>query len=247
MSAEFPPSQGIAGEPPPDDNVRAAEYALGVLDVAEIRELEARARVDHAFAGLIVAWERRFQPWLDELKPVPPPPAVWERIRRRVGAPAAAPSPGLWNNLVFWRFATGLVAAAALAVFAVAISRLAPEVPRGEEQAARPVTVLVRDDGSPAWIASLDLGQGKVHMVPVPSPADASGKVDELWIIPAGQKPISLGFVSNEKAHSIAFPAAIRSAFAVGATFAVTLEPQAGMPHAAPSGPVIAKGAIQTI
>jgi anti-sigma-K factor RskA len=84
-------------------------------------------------------------------------------------------------------------------------------------------------------------------MVPVPTPADASGLVHELWLIPAGKAPLSLGFVSGEKAHTIAVPQALRRELAVGATLAVTLEPSAGMPHAAPSGPVVAKGGIQQI
>ena len=119
--------------------------------------------------------------------------------------------------------------------------------PVAVEQVAKPVTVLARDDGSTGWLASIDVDAGKVLMVPVPTPADASGMVNELWIIPAGAAPVSLGFVSNEKAHTITVPAALQQELAVGATLAITLEPQAGMPHAAPSGPVVAKGNIRTI
>lgn len=122
-----------------------------------------------------------------------------------------------------------------------------PPAPVQEEAAARPVTVLARDDGSAGWIATIDAASGKVLMVPVPSPADAEGRVNELWLIPDGQAPLSLGFVSNEKAHTVVMPAAVRQALAVGGTFAVTLEPQQGMPHAAPSGPIVAKGGIQQI
>ena len=246
MSAELPPGNEGPGDMPPGDDVLAAEYVLGLLDAVSRRDVEARAQADPALAASIATWQRRFHPWVEALDPVAPSPAVWERVRRRL-AVDAAPKPGLWNSLAFWRLAAGFAAAAAVAAIAIGVYQLAPRVPTGEEQAARPVTVLARDDGSAGWIASIDLAAGKVHMVPVPSPADASGRVDELWIIPAGQKPISLGFVSNEKAHSIAFPAALRSAFAAGATLAVTLEPSQGMPHAAPSGPVVAKGAIRTI
>ncbi|MEO6154423.1 MAG: anti-sigma factor, partial [Thermomonas sp.] len=164
----------------------------------------------------------------------------------------------LWNNAGFWRGATALAAAASVAavVFGLRGPTPAPLPPQVvvqqppaqvEEAVARPVTVLAADDGSTGWIASIDATKGKVLMVPVPRPADATGKVDELWIIPAGQAPISLGFVSNEKAHSIDVPAAVRVALVEGSTLAVTLEVQAGMPHAAPGGPIVAKGAIITI
>ena len=107
--------------------------------------------------------------------------------------------------------------------------------------------MLERDDGSTGWIASIDAGAAKVHMAPVPVPADAQGRVNELWVIPAGQAPISLGLVSNDKAQTIDVPAGVRDALRVGATLAVTLEPQAGIPHAAPTGPVVAKGGISQI
>jgi anti-sigma-K factor RskA len=58
---------------------------------------------------------------------------------------------------------------------------------------------------------------------------------------------LSLGFVSGDRAHTIAVPAKLRTAIAVGATLAITLEPQAGIPHAAPSGPIVAKGGIQQL
>ena len=84
-------------------------------------------------------------------------------------------------------------------------------------------------------------------MVPTPRPLDAGGKVNELWIIASGEAPRSLGFVSNDKAHSIDIPATLRDAVAAGAIFAVTLEPEQGLPHAAPSGPIVAKGEILAI
>jgi len=40
-------------------------------------------------------------------------------------------------------------------------------------------------------------------------------------------------------------PAALRADLTGQAVLAITLEPSAGIPHAAPSGPIIAKGAIR--
>jgi anti-sigma-K factor RskA len=156
----------------------------------------------------------------------------------------------LWNNVAFWRAATALAAAAGFAAIVIGLQPQKPPAPLppvAEEQAAKPVTVLAHDDGSTGWLASIDLARGKVLMVPVPTPADASGRVNELWLIPAGKAPLSLGFVSGEKAHTIAVPERLRRDLAVGATLAVTLEPSVGMPHAAPSGPVVAKGGIRQI
>lgn len=250
---------------PPSDDVRAGEYVLGVLDSQARQQAQSRIASDPGFAGLVEQWEQRFSAWMTRAEPVAPSAHVWPRIRTELGWTAVASTPtGLWNSVGFWRGATALAAAASVAAIVFGLRGPTPtalppqqvvvqqplptQIPAPTpEAAARPVTVLAADDGSTGWIASVDIGKGKVHMVPVPRPADAGGKVDELWIIPAGQAPISLGFVSNDKAHSIDIPAAVRDAFVAGSTLAVTLESQQGMPHAAPAGPIVAKGGIVTI
>lgn len=249
---------------PPSDDVHAGEYVLGVLDARSRVQAHDRIASDQGFASLVAQWEQRFSAWVTRVEPVAPAAHVWPRIRTQLGWVAVASAPaGLWNNVGFWRGATALAAAASVAAVVFGLRGPAAPIPvppqivmqqplppapvQAEEAAARPVTVLATDDGTTGWIASVDVGKGKVHMVPVPRPADASGKVDELWIIPEGQAPISLGFVSNEKAHSIDVPEAIRAVLVAGSTLAVTLEAQEGMPHAAPAGPVVAKGAIVTI
>lgn len=248
---------------PPNDDVHAGEYVLGVLDAQSRVQAQNRIASDHGFADLVAQWEERFSAWMTRGEPVAPSAHVWPRIRTELGWTAVASTPtGLWNSVGFWRGATALAAAASVAAIVfglrgptpvplppqVVVQQPLPQTPsQPEEAVARPVTVLAADDGTTGWIASIDTSKGKVLMVPVPRPADASGKVDELWIIPEGQAPISLGFVSNEKAHSIDVPESIRAALVAGSTLAVTLEAQEGMPHAAPAGPIVAKGAIVSI
>jgi anti-sigma-K factor RskA len=183
---------------------------------------------------------------------------VWPRIRTTLGWPSVQGArAGVWNNAGFWRTATGLAIAAGVVAIVIGLRAPVPiapsgvpavvQVPKTEEQAAKPVVVLARANGSTGWLATVDPSRTSILMVPVPTPLDASGRVDELWIIPPGEAPQSLGFVSNEKAHTIKVPPASRRALEAGATLAITLEPQAGIPHAAPSGPVVAKGDIASI
>lgn len=235
--------------PPPSDDIRAGEYVLGVLDAFERRHAQARIAGEPTFARLVDEWENHFAVWTTDVVAAEPPAHVWPRIRSRLGWPAAeAARPNVWSNVGFWRGVAGLAAAAALAVFFIGRGPAPLPAPSpGEEQAARPVTVLLRDDGSTGWIASIDPARGKLLMVPVPHSLGADGRVDELWIIPAGKAPLSLGLVSNDKAHTIAVPPTLQKELVAGATLAVTLEPQSGMPHAAPSGPIVAKGSISAI
>lgn len=258
MSTDFGHDDSAAG--PPGDDVRAGEYVLGVLDAGDRRAVEQRMLVDPGFAQRVMAWERRLSPLLLQYEPLLPSPHVWPRIRTGLGwAPVQGARGGLWNNAGFWRAATGLAIAAGLVAFAIGLRPTAsvpPSTPVPQvatqpappaESAAKPVVVLARDDGATGWLASIDMAHHAILMVPVPSPADASGRVNELWLIPPGEAPVSLGLVSNEKAHTVQVPASVQRALAKGSTLAITLEPQAGMPHAAPSGAIVAKGEIAAI
>jgi len=248
MNTPFDPTEQEPGEPTGDD-LRAAEYVLGVLDTAERREVQQRMAADPSLERRVDEWEQRFAPWLYRATAAEPSALVWPRITQRLGWRASAARPALRDNAAFWRRVATLATAAALAAVAFGLTRPQPAATTvaGEEQAARPVTVLVRDNGAAAWIARVDAASGKVLMVPVPSPLDGSGRVNELWIIPVGGAPHSLGFLSNDRAHTIVVPAELRNAVATGAIFAVTLEDQSGIPHAAPSSPIVAKGSIQAI
>jgi anti-sigma-K factor RskA len=268
------------GREPPSADLLAGEYVLGVLDAEQRRETEARIARDPAFARLVADWERRLAPLLAEYEGAEVPPHVWPRIRSRLGWPAvdgdrsastsaapatATPKPGVWQNAGFWRVATGLAAAAALAAVAigplgllrdtdtpdgpgpVVVEPIPPRPPVEDPDAPKPVTTLAHDDGSPGWLASVDTKAGTVLMVPVPSPADAQGRVPELWLIPPGETPKSLGLVSIDRSHTVEVPKALRGALAQGAVLAITLEPAGGAPQGVATGPIIAKGDILTL
>src|SRR5262249_42452056 len=99
----------------PEDDLLAAELALGVLEGAERPTAVQRAARDRGFARLVEEWERRLAPWAAEIREVSPPPQVWDRISSAL--PAQTTRNGLWHSLNFWRglsFAAGALAAAGL-------------------------------------------------------------------------------------------------------------------------------------
>lgn len=249
-------------ERPPSTDLFAAEYVLGVLDDHQRREAEARSRDDAGFARLVQDWELRLAPLFDGIAPVAPPPHLWPRIRTRLGwAAVETAKPGLWQNTGFWRGTAMLAAAAALVAVALGpLGLLAPvKPPPGpgpvvvtpdvpvpppveDPDAPKPVTTLARDDGSPGWLASVDPRDGTVLMVPVPGKADNEGREPELWLIPPGEAPKSLGIVSIDRSHTVAVPDTLRAGLTSGAVLAITLEPKGGAPGGVATGPVIAKG-----
>ncbi|HST45801.1 MAG TPA: anti-sigma factor [Luteimonas sp.] len=254
------PSLEADGDAPPGDAVLAGEYVLGVLDGATRREVEARMASEPEFAAHVSAWERHFSVLADEIEPEEVPTHVWPRIRTTLGWPAAgdAARVGLWHSTPFWRGATALAAGIALvAVFGGRVPETtppptdpvvqAPPAPQPEPAVAGAVTTLARDDGSAGWLATVDVARGAVLMVPVPVPADPSGRVAELWVIPADGTPRSLGLISTSQTRTVTVPDALRDALAPGSTLAVTLEPRGGAPDGVPTGPIVAKGGIVTI
>jgi anti-sigma-K factor RskA len=132
-----------------------------------------------------------------------------------------------------------------IAVVAIGLSVLRAPQPPGALRQPSVVTPLAHDDGTPAWLVSVDRTRGAVVIVPVPAPRDPQGRVPELWLIPPGQAPRSLGLVSLDQSRTVAVPADLRAALADGSVLAVSLEPPTGIPHAAPTGPIVAKGAIR--
>jgi anti-sigma-K factor RskA len=253
--SSLPPTEerDAGGAEPPDDEVLAAELVLGVLPAGERRTAQARAESEPGFAGRVAGWERRFSPWLAEVTPVSAPSSTWPEVCRRLGWQSAAQAPrGLWHSLALWRTVSALAALAAVALWLARPPVTPPPAavlvppPAAAEPAAKPVTTLAGDDGSPGWLASVDVASGKVLMVPVPRAPDSQGRVPELWLIAAGKAPRSLGVVSVSKSHTVEVPADARAALAAGSVLAITLEPPQGVPHAAPTGPIIAKGALQT-
>ncbi len=241
---------------PAGDDLRAAEYALGVLERDERVQARKRVHDDRAFAEAVAGWERRLSAWRGYFPRLAPPPQVWKDVCDALDL-AVAPEidSSWWNRAAPWRVAAGLAAAIALVAIVkpfigppgTLVKRDVAIAPPAAEEVAKPVAVLRRADGSVGWLASLDRASGKVLMVPVPTPADPGGKVDELWLRDGRGVPVSLGFVSNEKAHTIVVPAAALDRLAVGSVLSVSLEDKAGIPHASQSDRLVAAGPIETM
>jgi anti-sigma-K factor RskA len=238
------------GTEPPTADVLAGEYVLGVLDATQRRLAHARIERDAAFARLVHGWEQRLAALADEIAPVEPPHFIWPRIRTRLGWSPLDNDITIqrpWQRIGFWQATAGLAITAALAV--VMIGPRVPLTPSDAvvvaPQPPRAVTTLARDDGTPGWLAAIDPIRGTLQLMPVPAPTDIEGRVNELWLIPAGEAPRSLGLLPAGTSREIVIPKDLQRALIEGSTLAVSLEPAGGPAHSAPTGPIIAKGGIE--
>lgn len=249
---------------PPSADVQAGEYVLGVLDADGLRDARRRIARDPAFARQVEEWSARLSPLHDELELAEAPAHVWPRIRSGLGwSPVQAAGDGATSKLAFWRGATaaGFAMAAALAVVALVRPDItprpdpAPAVVQSPSQDARdaqglqdlpllPVTKLVQDDGSPAFLASIDRDSGGMWLVPMPGETKTGDRLPVLWLIPQGGAPRVLGFVDVRHSHWVDVPKDLRGDLAGGAVLAITLEPAAKTPPQAPSSAPVATGGI---
>lgn len=245
------------------EDLRSAEYVLGVLDADAQSAVEREMARNPRLADEVSWWQSRLFPLCEDLAEVVPAAYVWERVRAAVGFDAqqrrAEPrTVGFWNSLGLWRAigigASALAAACLVLVFAtwpepqpqlpVVVTQPPPPPPQQPPGAGLMVATIVQDSGVASWTATMDIDNARMVLVPVdPQPMDASHS-PELWLIPPGEAPISLGVIANDEPSAMRLPANVLARFSGEAVLAVSLEPLGGSPTGAPTGAILAKGGI---
>lgn len=221
----------------PEDELIAAEYALGVLGGADRAAAAQRLAHDSRFARLVAEWEERLAPWAGASDEVQPPPPVWDAIAAALPAPDQRTGP--WRSLSFWRgltLATGALAAASIAAV-IYLGTLTPQPP---------LVAAIDGGGRHYFVATYDAGRATIAVMPAAFAADAT-RVPELWLIPADGKPRPLGLLRADATVTITIPAALVPHASSNAVLAVSLEPPGGSLTGQPTGPVIASGKLTNL
>lgn len=226
--------------------LRYAEYVLGVLDADARAEVAHEALVSDAAATAVALWQRRLMPLAETIGDVTPAPYVWARIHDalQLDAPVRkAPRKHLWDNLQLWRW-LGIGATAMAVALLVVVSLPRPTPAPTVVNAGYMASTIQQDNGSTGWTATMDLQHARMVVVPATPIAFEQGRAPELWLIPAGGKPISVGMIARDKATTLALDPALLAQLGPTAALAVSVEPVGGSPTGQPTGAVIAKGAI---
>jgi anti-sigma-K factor RskA len=216
----------------------AAEYVLGVLDAAQRGAAERRIDRDPAFAREVAFWEERLGGLAAAVPEVAPARRLWSRIEDQIGNAGRAGSVGLWRSLSFWRslaFGASAFAAACLA----ALIYVGAVGTRGAPLIAR----LDADGGQAGFVAAVNTGDASLTIVPA-ALLGQEQKSLELWLIPPGDKPHSLGLIDPDRPVTVKVPKDLLTQVNNAAALAVSLEPLGGSPTGEPTGPVIASGKL---
>lgn len=239
----------------------AASYALGTLRGGARRRFEALARDDATLRAAALVWQSRLSS-VAELQPqAAPSPAVWTRIENLVkadkearamqAARGAAPTAGgWWASLGVWRGASaaGALAAAVAVVVGLNVnSRLSGQVSElSARLTATPeieyVAVLTDDKASASLLVTFDPKNKTLVLKRVGGFREQPDKSLELWALPPGAAPKSLGVLNADPVVRLA---AAGTDMRQVPTLAITLEPKGGVPPGSgPTGPVLFKGAL---
>jgi anti-sigma-K factor RskA len=237
-----------------DDELRCAEYALGVLDAQQRAALERDVARDPALQHTLDDWYRRLAPLAADLRAIAPPERVWTRIQRDLGfftASSSTPAPrhGLWDSLNLWRWLGIGASVAALVLLAVNLAQIRQtpkEAPAVTAANAYMVATIARKDGVAHWTATVDVRNARMVVVPAVMASIDKDKATELWLIAPDQKPVPLGVFPATESATMQLPPAIMAKLNAQAVLAVSIEPPGGSPTGQPTGPVVATGAMHS-
>ncbi|QFZ83741.1 RNA polymerase subunit sigma-70 [Variovorax paradoxus] len=235
----------------------AASHALGTLRGGARRRFETLAREQAPVRAAALVWQGRLASMTELQQPVTPDPAVWTRIRNLIDAEQAqqalerqrnkaapittptSPSTGGWlRSLALWR---GAAAAGALvAVLAVGVGlNLREQLINAP--AVQYVAVLSDDKAAASMLVTFDPKKKQLVLQRVGTFREGTDKSLQLWALPPGGAPRSLGVLDNAPALRLA---ASESDVRVPA-LAISLEPKGGVPSAGgPTGPVLFHGPL---
>jgi anti-sigma-K factor RskA len=218
----------------------AAQYALGTLRGPARARFARAMRGDPVVAGAAREWEDRFASLASALPGVTPLPRVWTAIASRLGLTTAPPVGGAWwQGTGFWR-AFGLASFAAAVILSI-VTLAGPVAPVGE----RVVVVLAGADARPALIATAARGDPVLTLKAVAPVTPGAGRTFELWALPDGGAPQSLGVIPPGGLVHVPLRGAGRELLDRVPTLAVSLEPGGGSPTGQPTGPVLYTGRVE--
>ena len=178
----------------------------------------------------------------------PTPPQAAPKPTTTPATTSTRPTPpqrtGLWQSVAFWRglgLSTSALAAASIA--ALAYVGLA-----GPKPLARTpfMATLGQTSGQPGFVAAIGADGQSLMIVPA-SLLAADQMSFELWLIPSGGMPHSLGLISAGQPVRLTVPPELVSQVNTETTLAVTREPLGGSPTRQPTSTPIALGKLTNL
>jgi anti-sigma-K factor RskA len=213
----------------------AADYVSGAMRGGARRRFEGLMAADASLRRQVRSWEDDLYALIWAIPPVMPSKRVWRAIREHIRqkTPARAKSWG-WNGAYLWRLCSATLAAALIAM--AVIQPLWPN----RAQAPQRVAVLQGGQGQAFLVIRTD-ASGNMYATTLENLTKmADGHALELWSMPPGGKPVSLGLVAANGLTRLTLPKDAGTIAKLG----ISLEPPGGSPTGQPTGPVVMTGDV---
>lgn len=212
---------------PRDPNVvdpLAAEYVLGTLRGPARRRFERWRASSPLVQERCRFWEEHLLQLAKGLRPVQPPAHLWQGIRARLNLAGSAPRRPMAR-----RFA---IAASVVLVIGMAALLYWRNVEPGR---ISEVATISAASGVPAWQIEVYGKSGRMIVRAGQLPPRATDRDFELWALPAGGSPVSLGILPAGGTAQRMLTAAQQQALTRAAQIAVTVEQLGGSPTGQPT------------
>lgn len=220
---------------PEDDDVLAAELALGLASKEDAETGHRRSATDRIFAGKLAFWQERLAAMTDTIDPVKPPARVKKKLFAQLFPKARV---SLLQRVWLWQ---GIAMASLLFAGYLGVQLL--EINTRPDRPSVVYAAQMQSADSPLQIlAVVEPSTNEIALRRVAGDT-IQGRSFELWAILPDQAPISLGVLPEGETARIAVPAELRNQTA-RITLAITDEPLGGSPTGGPTGDVLAAGAI---
>ncbi len=206
----------------------AAEYALGTLRGRARRRFERWRESTPLVEERAAFWESRLVELAKGVTPLTPPTRVWDAIRSRLGFGAARWRRSRMRTL-------GMVAGVALVLAVGALLYWQTFGPQRPTQ----VAAISATSGERVWTIEIYGKNARLTLRAGTLPARPAGRDYELWALPKGGMPVSLGLLPDEGSAQRALTAVQQQALAAAAQVAVSVEPTGGSATGQPTGAIV--------
>ncbi|HZO24259.1 MAG TPA: anti-sigma factor [Steroidobacteraceae bacterium] len=201
----------------------AAEYVLGTLRGPARRRFERWRASSALVAQRCEFWEEQLISLAREVRPIQPPPHLWQGIRQRLNLPQPR-----------WRPAYALaIAASVLIVIGLSLVLYWRSIQPGPPSE---LATIAAPSGAAAWQVEVYSQRGQMIVRAGQLPARPANRDFELWALPQGGKPVSLGVLPVTGTVQHGLTGTQQEALAHATQIAVTVEPSGGSPTGQPSG-----------
>jgi anti-sigma-K factor RskA len=214
----------------------AAEYVLGTLRGPARRRFEKWRSTTPLVQERCRFWEENLMYLAKGLNPIRPPDRVWQGIRARLKLSRSQPRTP--------RGRTWAIAASVVLVVGLSTLLYWRSVEPGK---LSEVATISAPGGAEVWEVDFYRAKGRLVVHAGKLPAHPADRDFELWALPAGGAPVSLGVLPTSGRATRTLTAAQQQALANAPQVAVTVEQIGGSPTGQPTSTPIYVVPLRTV